>query len=107
MNFASIQAAAGNLGRWALRRAQERSTWTGLAILATALGHTVLAAQLTHIGDAAVLILGGAGVALAAATTSPHLAPMPEVPSQVPSDGTSLPLSPAAGNQAGSSIPNA
>ena len=78
MNFAPIQAAVGNLGRWALRRAQERSTWAGLAILATALGHTVLAAQLAHIGDGLALVFGGAGIALAAATTTPHLTPAPE-----------------------------
>lgn len=79
-----------NLGRWVFRRAQERSTWAGLAMLAAALGNVTLSAQVAHIGDAVLLILG---TGLMSATTTPHLAPAP--------DGAA-PLSNASAGQAGS-----
>ncbi len=85
---------AANLGRWALRRAQERSTWAGLAMLLAALGHATLSAQVAHIGDAVLLILG---TGLMSATTTPHLPPAPEAD----------PLLTAAAGQADSAGPTA
>ena len=70
-----MNPALANLARWALRRAQERSTWAGLAMLAAALGHATLSAQVAHVGDAVLLILG---TGLMSATTNPRLAPAPE-----------------------------
>jgi hypothetical protein len=62
------RAYAAAIGAWALARAKEPSTWTGLAAVAIALGWPDLAARLTHLGSAIPLLLGG--TALAAATTS-------------------------------------
>lgn len=60
------------LGRWALRRAGERSTWVGLALVAGAFGKAALADHLTRLGDAVPVLLGAGGAALAAASTSPR-----------------------------------
>lgn len=66
------RAAATRLRAWAYRRARERSTWAGLSMLAAALGREALAAQISHFGDAIVVLAGVGGTAIAAATTSQH-----------------------------------
>lgn len=63
---------ATRVGRWSLRRAQERSTWIGLAAIAGALGKSVLADHLTRLGDVVPMLLGAGGAALMAASTSPR-----------------------------------
>lgn len=79
------------LGRWALARSKEKTTYSGLALVAAAVGLPKAASTITAIGDAAQAIgltspagaLTGAGIAaavaakvigvgLAAASTKPH-----------------------------------
>lgn len=67
MTLATIKQAVTPFARWATHRARERSTWAGAALLAAALGNATLSTQISHIGDAVLLILG---TGLAAASTS-------------------------------------
>lgn len=67
MKLATVKQAAMPFARWAIHRARERSTWAGAALLAAALGNATLSTQISHIGDAVLLILGSG---LAAASTS-------------------------------------
>lgn len=62
--------AAKRAGAWALRRAQERSTWIGLSMVAAAAGKSVLADHLTSAGDLVPMILGVGGAAIASASTT-------------------------------------
>lgn len=68
----TITTLARRAGQWALRRARERSTWTGLAMLATALGFRELGGRIDDVADALTLIGLASGAGLAAATTSQH-----------------------------------
>jgi hypothetical protein len=52
--------------KWVTARARERSTYSGLAMIAAIAGAPALGLQLDHIGQAIVLITGGG---LMAATT--------------------------------------
>lgn len=56
MNFKKIT-------RWIGRRAKERSTYAGLATIATIAGAEKLGVQIDQVGIAASLILGGGLVA--------------------------------------------
>lgn len=50
---------AKNIGKWIGKRAKERSTYTGLAIVASILGANKLGMQIDQVGQAVGLILGG------------------------------------------------
>jgi hypothetical protein len=63
--------AFARLGGWLYRRANERSTYTGIGLIALVFDHGKFATQINQIGDAMPLILGAGGVALTAASTSP------------------------------------
>ena len=54
---------------WAGRRLRERSTYAGLATIASVAGAHELGAQISQVGDAVTLIVG---TGLVAATTSAH-----------------------------------
>ena len=69
---ATLRAAAPRLKDWAWRRAQERSTYIGLAAVAGAAGKRGLADHISASADAIVFVLVLAGSGLAAATTSKH-----------------------------------
>jgi len=68
----TITTLARRAGQWALRRARERSTWTGLAMLAGVLGFRELGGRIDNIADALTLLGLVSGAGLAAATTSQH-----------------------------------
>ncbi len=52
-----------NVGKWIGKRAKERSTYAGVAIIASALGAHKLGVQIDQIGQAVGLIVGGGLVA--------------------------------------------
>jgi hypothetical protein len=74
MTLASIatraRAAAPLLLAWARQRAAERSTWIGLAAIATAAGKSVLADHLTSAAEIVPMLIGVVGAAIAAASTT-------------------------------------
>ena len=47
------------IGKWAAKRAKERSTYTGIAVVASVLGAHKLGVQIDQIGQAVGLIVGG------------------------------------------------
>lgn len=48
-----------NVGKWLGKRAKERSTYAGVAIIASALGANKLGVQIDQFGQAVGLIVGG------------------------------------------------
>ena len=72
MNTARIAAIAARLFAWGKRRAAERSTWLGLASAAGALGYSTIDLKLTALADVLPMLIGGGGLVLAAASTSPR-----------------------------------
>lgn len=51
------------IGKWLGARAKERSTYTGVAIVASVLGAQKLGVQIDQVGQAVGLIVGGGLVA--------------------------------------------
>lgn len=47
-----------NIGRWALARAKEKSTWTGLAVIAGALGAGKVGVHLDQLGQIIGVLTG-------------------------------------------------
>lgn len=70
--------AAPRLGRWALRRAEEKSTWTAIALLAGDVGLSQLARTSSFVADHWNVLVALFGTGLAAATTTPHHPDQPQ-----------------------------
>jgi hypothetical protein len=93
----NITPLAEQAGQWALRRAQEKSTWIRLPTVAVNLGWPGLADYPTGLGDIAPAALSVVGAAFAAASTTPRPAA-----SAAPTHPLTLPA-PADPRRAGSS----
>lgn len=65
-----VRASAPRAFAWARARAAERSTWIGLSMIAGALGKSVWADHLTHLGDVVPMLFAGAGAIAVGASTS-------------------------------------
>jgi len=50
---------AKKVGHWIVKRAKERSTYAGLAVIASMLGASRLGMQIDQVGQAVGLIVGG------------------------------------------------
>ncbi|NIJ07258.1 hypothetical protein FHS31_000854 [Sphingomonas vulcanisoli] len=78
--LASAGAAVARVGKWTLARLAEKSTYIGLAGVATALDHGEIAQHMMALGNSGPLLLGALGVVLAAATTRNPTAVIASIP---------------------------
>jgi hypothetical protein len=85
----NITTLAQRAGQWALRRASETSTYTGLALFAVNVGWPQLAAHITQLGNVAPMVLASLGAGLMTASTTPH-------PLALPAPADPQPAAPAA-----------